>query len=175
MLWSTTVCTCCRDLQKLPSWETHILLLVCRAAVSMLRVAQWPSRRAQSVETEEAGCTFVLKIAHRSDGKIADVLASTHTCSTANASVNYTAGMCRRDLQCFHRPHGRLSLARCLQGGGVFVNGGTVTLSSCTISGNTADLVRTHLQKFPRPDGRLTFCSLFAGRRCLCQWWLSEI
>ena len=29
-----------------------------------------------------------LKISHRPDGKIADVLASTHTCTTANASVN---------------------------------------------------------------------------------------
>jgi hypothetical protein len=31
-----------------------------------------------------------------------------------------------------------------------------------------------HAQKFPSPHGILTFCSLFAGRRCLCRWWLSD-
>ena len=29
------------------------------------------------------------------------------------------------------------------------------------------------LNKPHRPNGRLTFCLLFAGRRCLCQWWHS--
>jgi hypothetical protein len=29
------------------------------------------------------------------------------------------------------------------------------------------------LKSSHRPDGRLTFCSLFAGRRCVCQWWHS--
>ena len=37
----------------------------------------------------------------------------------------------------------------CLQGGGVFVNSGTVTFSSCTITGNTAAGVRAHAQIFP--------------------------
>ena len=31
----------------------------------------------------------VLKTSHRPDGKNADVLALTHACTTANASVNY--------------------------------------------------------------------------------------
>ena len=39
----------------------------------------------------------------------------------------------------------------CLQGGGVRIDGGTVTFSSCTITGNTADYVRAHAQKFPLP------------------------
>ena len=42
-LWSTTGGECCRDLEKFPSppWETHGLLVVCRAAaVSLSRVAQ---------------------------------------------------------------------------------------------------------------------------------------
>jgi hypothetical protein len=98
------------------------------------------------------------------------------------------------------------------QGGGVYVQGGTVAIKSCTITGNLATIVRTHAEKLPSPmgrlltclprltlahmqtlwstiqgvratetltffhrhDGRLTFCSLFAGRRCLCQWWLSD-
>jgi hypothetical protein len=37
----------------------------------------------------------------------------------------------------------------CLQGGGVYVGGGTVTFSLCTISGNTAGVVRAHAQNFP--------------------------
>ena len=41
--------------------------------------------------------------------------------------------------------------ARCLQGGGVYVSSGTVSISSCTISGNTAYFVRAHPQKFPSP------------------------
>ncbi len=36
-----------------------------------------------------------------------------------------------------------------LQGGGVFVEGGTVTFSSCTISGNRANDVRAPVQNFP--------------------------
>ena len=41
--------------------------------------------------------------------------------------------------------------ALCFQGGGVYVSGGTVTFSSCTITGNTAGYVRAHAQKFPSP------------------------
>ena len=36
-------------------------------------------------------------------------------------------------------------------GGGVSVLGGTVTFSSCTITGNTATYVRAHPQNFPSP------------------------
>ena len=38
-----------------------------------------------------------------------------------------------------------------LQGGAVNINGGTVTFSWCTITGNTATNVRAHAQKFPSP------------------------
>ena len=45
--------------------------------------------------------------------------------------------------------------ARCLQGGGVVVEGegGSVTFDSCTITGNTASSVRA--QNFPSPDGKI--------------------
>jgi hypothetical protein len=62
-----------------------------------------------------------------------------------------TGGACRRDLKFPIAPMGNSRFARCLQGGGVAVFGGTVTISSCTISGNTADYVHTHPQKFPMP------------------------
>jgi hypothetical protein len=41
--------------------------------------------------------------------------------------------------------------ARCLQGGGVYVYSGTVTITSSSIYGNTANYVRAHDQKFPLP------------------------
>ena len=39
----------------------------------------------------------------------------------------------------------------CLQGGGVYISSGTVSFSSCTITGNTAAYVRAHAQNFPSP------------------------
>ena len=66
--------------------------------------------------------------------------------------------MCVLTLNSSHRPDGkmpcpdgRLTFARCLQGGGVWVGGGTVTFDSCTITGNTATYVRAHPQNFPSP------------------------
>jgi hypothetical protein len=47
------------------------------------------------------------------------------------------------------------------------VRGGTVAISSCTISGNTASGVRANLQKFPSPPSETHTCLLVAGRLCL--------
>ena len=57
-----------------------------------------------------------------------------------------------------HRPNGiSTCFALCLQGGGVYVQDGTVTFSSCTIIGNTAvNGVRAHAQESPLPDGIFT-------------------
>jgi hypothetical protein len=140
-------------------------------------------------------CALMFKSSHRLDGKIADMLASTHSCTplaqlrmlwsttagecsrdlqkfptppredadvlaptlvyaTADASVNYTGGACHRDLENFPSPpwEAHVCPACCFQGSGVYVRGGTVTISSCTISGNSADYVRAHVQKFPSPQ-----------------------
>jgi hypothetical protein len=48
-------------------------------------------------------------------------------------------------------PPGRLTLACCLQGGGVYISSGTVTITSSSIYGNRANYVRAHVQKFPSP------------------------
>jgi hypothetical protein len=55
--------------------------------------------------------------------------------------------------------------ARCLQGGGVLVLGGSVTISSCTISGNTAANVRAlTLSKVPiAPMGDSRFARCLQG------------
>ena len=46
-------------------------------------------------------------------------------------------------------PMGDSHFARCLQGGGFYISSGTVSFSSCTITGNTATYVCAHAQKFP--------------------------
>ena len=43
-----------------------------------------------------------------------------------------------------------------LQGGGVYVYSGTVTMTSCSITGNTASgSVRAHVETSHRPDGKI--------------------
>jgi hypothetical protein len=42
--------------------------------------------------------------------------------------------------------------ARCLQGGGVYVQGGTVSIVNSQVYSNRATYVRAHVQKFPSPD-----------------------
>jgi hypothetical protein len=59
--------------------------------------------------------------------------------------------MCMLTLKSSHRPIGDSRFAFCLQGGGVYVRGGTVTISSCAITGNTAIIVRAHAQNFSSP------------------------
>ena len=47
-------------------------------------------------------------------------------------------------------------LRLCLQGGGVYLESGTVSFSSCSITGNSAQYVRAHAQKFPSPRWKIT-------------------
>ena len=54
---------------------------------------------------------------HRPDGKISDALASTFACTTAaDAPINYSRYMCRRNLQFSHRPDGRLTFCSLFAG-----------------------------------------------------------
>jgi hypothetical protein len=46
---------------------------------------------------------------------------------------------------------GNSRFARCLQGGGVYVIRGTVSIVNSQIYSNSAADVRSHLQKFPSP------------------------
>ena len=66
--------------------------------------------------------------------------------------------------------------ALCLQGGGVYIGSGTVSFSSCTITGNTASGVRAHAQNFPSPRWDFhMFWLVLAGRRCAHQQWHGEL
>jgi hypothetical protein len=153
------------------------------------------------------------KGSHGPDGKIADALASTHACTTANALVNRSGYVLQRpcnvpialmgslltrltrpslpqlrptlrstSVVCTCRrgpskvpiaPMGNSRFARCLQGGGVYVSYGTVTITSSSIYGNAAYTVRAHDRKFPSPRWEIHVCSLYAGRRCYSLWRLS--
>jgi hypothetical protein len=101
---------------------------------------------------------------HRPDGKITDVLASTLARTTAaDTLVNYSLMYVPQRPVISHCPHGKLTIACCLQGGGVLVIGGTVSIVNSQIYSNTAGMVRAHLQKSPSPQWEThTFCSLFA-------------
>ena len=91
-----------------------------------------------------------------SDGKMADVLAPTHACTTVNASVNYSGYVPQRPCKF---PMGDSRFARCLQGGGVYVSSGTVTITSSSINGNTARYVHAFCSKVPiAPMRRLFTC-----------------
>ena len=86
-------------------------------------------------------------------GKLADALALILACTTANdASVNYRMYVLQRPCKVPIAPMGFSHVLHlCLQGGGVWVSSGSVSFSSCTITGNTAYYVRAHAQKFPSP------------------------
>ncbi len=75
------------------------------------------------------------------------------TVSIVNSQVYSNRAGYVRALQNFPSPRRDFHMFRasCLQGGGVVVAGGTMAISSCTISGNTAQYVRANVLKFPSP------------------------
>jgi hypothetical protein len=91
-LWSITECTCHRDLENFPSppWETHVLLVACRAVVSMSMVAQWPSHRLPSVGTQLTLYALMFGISHRPHGRLTFclLLAGRWCCCHGRLSVN---------------------------------------------------------------------------------------
>jgi len=83
-------------------------------------------------------------ISHRPDGKIADVLASTHACTLRPTLRSTTGCTCRRDLQCFPSPRWENALLTCPFRFSSFMMGA---------ASNYQDGVRASLklQKFPSP------------------------
>ena len=105
------------------------------------------------------------QISHCPDGRFADALASTLSLGNCDLRscqpVKYRKYVPQRPrifpetLKTSHRPHGKLAIACCLQGGGVFNIGsssfGRVTITSSLIYENRANFVRALAQKFPLP------------------------
>ena len=97
---------------------------------------------------------IMLKIPHRINVQIAYALASTLGCTTAaDALINYSGCVPQRPVTTPSPSwETHMFCVLCLQGGGVTVTGGgTVAISSCTITGNTARYVRAHAPNFPSP------------------------
>ena len=112
----------------------------------------------RSGQLQYVRATETLKTSHRPDGKTADALAPTHACTTANASVNYRMYVLQRPCKVPIAPMGFSHILRVrLQGGGVYVDRGSVTFSSCTITDNSAQSVRAQLKTSHRPDGKMPY------------------
>ena len=84
-----------------------------------------------------AAATF--KSSHRPDGKMADMPKST---LIYQGSVR-ASHACKLPIAPMGFSH---VLRLCLQGGGVFVESGTVSFVSCTITGNSVTYVRAQLK-----------------------------
>jgi hypothetical protein len=105
-------------------------------------------------------CALMFKSSPRPHEKIADTLASTLACATANTSVNYTGGACHRDFEKFPSlPWETHVLLVVLQAGGVYVGyNSAVSIVNSQIYSNTAS-VRAHVQNYPSPTmGRWLTC-----------------
>ena len=96
---------------------------------------------------------LLFKTSHRPGGKMADMPKSTLIfCvglifgSIRDMYVPATPANFPSPRWDFH-----MSRALCFQGGGVRVESGTVSFSSCTITGNSAGYVRAHVLNFPSP------------------------
>ena len=82
------------------------------------------------------------------------VYITTVTFSSCTISGNTANSYVRAHAQKFPSPRWDFHMfcaTVCLQGGGVYIYNGTVTFSSCSITGNSAGYVRAHAQNFPSP------------------------
>ncbi len=85
-----------------PDHGTHILLVVCTGRRCPRQ--GWLSDHLIVHHQWEHSILCACKSSHGPNGKIADVLASTHACTTANASVNYRGCVLQKIS---HGPMGR--------------------------------------------------------------------
>jgi hypothetical protein len=146
-LRSTTGGACRRDLENFPSprWETHIVLVVCRAAVSQSLEAQWPSHRAPSVGTQHL-CVLMFKTSHHPMGKWLTCLPRL-TLAQLRTLRSTTVGACHRDL-------GKLPIAPM---GKLLTRLPQLTLAQLRLMiwSTTAGTCRRDLQFSHRPDGKI--------------------
>ena len=100
--------------------------------------------------TTESTCRRDLESSHGPDGNSLLTCNSTLAIQLGSNPVPPGKCVCSRSKVPI-APMGISHVSRlCLQDGGVYIWSGTVTFSSCTITGNTAS-VRAHVRKFPSP------------------------
>jgi hypothetical protein len=93
------------------------------------------------------------KVSHRPDGNA--LLTCISTLAVRLGSNLVLPGTCTcqpRLCKMPIAPMGDSRFARCLQGGGVYVYGGTVSIVNSQIYSNTASIVRADVQNFPSPQ-----------------------
>ena len=137
--------------------------LACKSPSPMVRLPTHLPRltlaqlRVTLRSTTVCTCCRDLNFSHCPDGNIADVLTSCLDSRLAIViNLLFHQGYVRAAETCEFpiAPMGFSHVLHvCSQGGGVFVQSGTVTISSSTIDGgNTATYVRAHVQNFPSPQ-----------------------
>ena len=162
-----------------------------KAAVSMSRVAQWPSHRVPSVGTQLFMCVLMLQNSHRPNGKIAYLLASILACTfAADPPVNYRGYVLQRpetapSPQSSQRPDGIFHIScACACRAAVFAStvarwpshhapSPATQLLLCVL---TLKISHRPDGKMPCPNGIFTcFALVLAGRRCLCREWHGKL
>ena len=104
-------------------------------------------------------CVLTLKSSHRPDGKVADMLALTHACTTAaNASVNFRMYVPQRTLKTFHRPDGKITDVLAL----------THACTTANASVNYSRYVGQRPEKFPSPRWEFHMFCACACRAAVC-------
>ena len=151
--WSTTVCTCRKDLNFSHRPDGRLTFCSLFAGWWCLRLFRNGHDNVflDLREFSYSCACSCSKIPIASMGKLLTCLPGLSLAQLRPTLRSTTEGTCSRDPKLPIAPMGDSSFARFLQGGGVNVFSGTVTISSCTISGNTASYVCAHVQNFPSP------------------------
>ena len=154
-LWSTTGCACRRGLEKfcpdgkMPCPDGRLIFCLLFAGRRCVHRRQWHGE--------------LLNVHHHRQ------YSWFCACSRSKLPIA-PMGKCLAPMGFSH------VLRLCLQGGGVFVESGTVSFLSCTITGNSATYVRAQLKTSHRPDGILTcFARVLAGWRCVHRRWHGDL
>ncbi len=147
-IWSTTGGAYCSDLESShrPKRKIADMLALTRLRSAHLAAYVWqrPYPNYPNAPMGDPRCSLFAGrrcprlFRHGHDNVFLDLREYSSLCSCSCSKVPIA-------------PMGDLSFAPCLQGGGIFVNSGTVTITASSISGNAASYVRDQVQKFLSP------------------------
>ena len=158
-LRSTTAGTCHRDLENFPSprWDFHMFgACLCLQGGGVMVWGGGVSFSSCTITGNTAsGVRAHAQTSHRPNGENADALADALDSRLHNCKRRFGQPQSVRAVETSKVPIAPMGFSHvlrvCLQGGGVYTSTGTVSFSSCTITGNSASSVRAHVRKFPSP------------------------
>ncbi len=158
-----------RDLENFPSppWE---FLLICPN-----RLSSFNSDRSSVLPGICSTCQPRLQTSHRPDGRLTFcLLFAGRRCQRPGwHSVNRELpDLLQHRFRCARRSCSKVPIAPM---GKLLTCLPRLTLAQLrTLRSTSGGACHRDLESSHRPHGRLTFCTLFAGRRCLCQRWISD-